>query len=220
MKVHLRYGRRGLDVDLPDANVRAVLRLNRLPVVPDPAGATREALHHPIGAPPLSDLAPGRRNACIVVSDLTRPVPNAALLPPLLGVLEQAGISGRPVDGKELGKHFLALADFWKKQQKPMPRDLNAEGSWMTYPLKNQIDLFIKFIPSEGSGDIVSILFCSFPDEILIQEEAKILYAVLEEELEEGVSKNQCLLTYELINITNPFLSRWQGDDKGYVEKE
>ena len=92
MKVRLRYGIDGLDVDLPDANVRAVLRLNRLPVIADAPRATRAALEAPIGTAPLARLAAGRRDACIIVSDLTRPVPNDTLIPPTLDALEQARI--------------------------------------------------------------------------------------------------------------------------------
>jgi nickel-dependent lactate racemase len=79
-------------VTLPDANVAAVLRMNRVPVVADVGGAVREGLAQPLGAAPLQELARGRRRACIVVSDLTRPVPNALLLPPLLDALQAAGL--------------------------------------------------------------------------------------------------------------------------------
>jgi len=92
MELRLRYGRQGLQVSLPDRNVRHVLRMNDLPVLPDPAGAVREALADPIASPPLAELARGRRDAVIVVSDITRPVPNALLLPPLLDTLAQAGL--------------------------------------------------------------------------------------------------------------------------------
>ncbi len=92
MELTLRYGRQGLPVTLPDANVRHVLRMNELPVLPDPARAVREVLAAPIASPPLSELAAGRRDAVIVVSDLTRPVPNALLLPPVLETLAAAGL--------------------------------------------------------------------------------------------------------------------------------
>ena len=41
---------------------------------------------------PLSNLARGRGNACVVISDVTRPVPNAVILPPILETLEAGGI--------------------------------------------------------------------------------------------------------------------------------
>jgi len=105
MDITLRYGREGLKVNLPDANVSQVLRMNDLPVLTDPVSALGEALRHPINSPPLDDLArAGRstgggppRRAVIVVSDLTRPVPNALLLPPLLQCLRGAGLAAEDI---------------------------------------------------------------------------------------------------------------------------
>ena len=73
-----------------------------------------EALAHPIGALALRQLARGRSDACIVISDITRPVPNAKILPPMLRILEEEGIAReditilvgtglhRPNEGEEL----------------------------------------------------------------------------------------------------------------------
>jgi len=58
----------------------------------DPSAAVATALERPIGAPPLRELAAGRHDACIVVCDITRPVPNKSLLGPILDVLHGAGI--------------------------------------------------------------------------------------------------------------------------------
>lgn len=92
MRVRLEYGRTGLEVELPDDNVIGVLRETPASALPDPTAAVEQALAHPIGTAPLAELARGRRNACIVICDITRPVPNHILLPPILRVIEQAGI--------------------------------------------------------------------------------------------------------------------------------
>jgi nickel-dependent lactate racemase len=92
MRVHLAYGRSGLEVELPDRNVVRCLRYQPTPALDDPARAVRDALAQPFGTPPLAELARGRRSACVVVSDVTRPVPNTVLLPPILATLEQSGI--------------------------------------------------------------------------------------------------------------------------------
>lgn len=97
MNITLRYGRDGLPVELPEANVRHVLRMNELPVIADPRAATEAALREPIASASLAELARGRRNAVIVVSDLTRPVPNALLLPPLLDCLQAAGMAAEDI---------------------------------------------------------------------------------------------------------------------------
>jgi len=97
LRVELRYGKTGLAVSLPDQNVAQVLRMGRLPVIEDVAERVRGGLREPLGAAPLSRLAEGRRSACVVVSDITRPVPNGALLPPLLDALQEAGLDAGDV---------------------------------------------------------------------------------------------------------------------------
>jgi lactate racemase len=92
MRLHLEYGRTGLDVELPDQNVVECLQYKPLDPLPHPETAVRDCLVHPIGAPPLMELARGRRSACVAICDVTRPVPNAVLLPPILETLESAGI--------------------------------------------------------------------------------------------------------------------------------
>jgi len=92
MRVHLEYGRSGLDVELPDRNLVRCLGYRPAAPVPDPAWAVWDQLNEPLGSPPLADLACGRRSACVAICDITRPVPNQVLLPPILQTLEQAGI--------------------------------------------------------------------------------------------------------------------------------
>ncbi len=93
MRVTMDYGKTGLAVELPDANVIGVLGLTPAPALADPARAIEQALRQPIGTRPLAELAQGRDTACIVICDITRPVPNKILLPPMLHTLEQAGIA-------------------------------------------------------------------------------------------------------------------------------
>lgn len=69
------------------------LAMQPIPALPDPLQTIQEALRQPIASPPLATLAQGRRNACIVISDFTRPVPNALILPPILKTLEDNGIA-------------------------------------------------------------------------------------------------------------------------------
>src|SRR5947207_2796408 len=92
MRVHLEYGRTGLEVELPDERVVRTLAYKDAPPVSDAEAAVRHALEHPTGSPPLSDMAKGRKDACVVICDITRPVPNKLILTPLLGTLEAAGI--------------------------------------------------------------------------------------------------------------------------------
>jgi len=92
MRVHLEYGRTGLDVELPDHAVVGTLSYKSVSPLPDPAAVLLDTLQHPIGSPPLSQLAAGRRDACILICDVTRPVPNEMMLRPILRILEDSGI--------------------------------------------------------------------------------------------------------------------------------
>jgi nickel-dependent lactate racemase len=80
----------------------------------NPMGHIRESLTSPIECPPLRVMATGKKDACVVISDITRPVPNQSILPPILTTLEESGIPRdaitiliatgmhRPNSGKEL----------------------------------------------------------------------------------------------------------------------
>lgn len=90
MKIKLRYGRDGLDFEL--GGQATIFRTLEMPVIEDVAASLRACLGEPIGTPPLRELASGRKNACIVVSDITRPVPNKVLLPPIIETLRSSGV--------------------------------------------------------------------------------------------------------------------------------
>ncbi len=93
LRVNLDYGRTGLPVDLPADRVVGPLAIRDVPPLADPEGAVEEMLRDPIGTPALGVLARGRRDACILVCDITRPVPNATILRPTLRVLLEAGLA-------------------------------------------------------------------------------------------------------------------------------
>jgi lactate racemase len=92
MRVRLEYGRTGLEVELPDDRPVRTLAYKNAPPLVDPAGEVARVMEHPTGSPPLSQIARGRKDACIVICDITRPVPNEMILTPMLATLEAAGI--------------------------------------------------------------------------------------------------------------------------------
>jgi lactate racemase len=89
MKIHLAFGREGMDIELPERNILKVLTMEKADPLPDPARELGKQLREPIGGRPLAALAEEAESACIVISDITRPVPNKVLLPPLLRTLEE-----------------------------------------------------------------------------------------------------------------------------------
>ncbi len=93
MRLRLEYGRQGLDVELPDERVVRTLAYKDASPLPDPIAALREVLDRPRGTVALKQLAAGRQSACVVVCDITRPVPNELILREVLADLEMAGIA-------------------------------------------------------------------------------------------------------------------------------
>lgn len=88
MKVHLAYGRRGLDVSLPAAAHVTILEPRYVPGLPDEDAAMRAALREPTGTTAVRDLVSPDTSVTIVFSDLTRPQPRERMLPLLLAEIE------------------------------------------------------------------------------------------------------------------------------------
>jgi nickel-dependent lactate racemase len=80
MRVHLQYGREGLDVEVPGSDV-TVVEPRFVPGLPDEAAGFREAVRRPIGARPLRAIVKAADRVAIVIPDLTRPLPSGRLLP-------------------------------------------------------------------------------------------------------------------------------------------
>jgi len=89
MRVELSYGAGRVGVEVPDGAV--VLRPSDLAGLADPAGALTEALARPHTGRPLADLVARGTKVVVVFPDITRPMPNRTVLPPLLGQLERLG---------------------------------------------------------------------------------------------------------------------------------
>ncbi|HEY2016409.1 MAG TPA: nickel-dependent lactate racemase [Bryobacteraceae bacterium] len=92
MRIDLAFGKTGITADLPEGFRYKVLEARSATPLADWRAALESALDRPIGAPPLVELARGKRTAAISVCDITRPAPNRLTLPPVLRRLEQAGI--------------------------------------------------------------------------------------------------------------------------------
>jgi nickel-dependent lactate racemase len=120
--IDLLYDRGALPVPPPFGCVPTVIQKPPMPVLADPPGAVIRALAAPVDSAPLRELARGKRSACILVCDITRPVPNGLFLPPLIRTLLEAGVPRtgitvlvatglhRPNEGGELAE---LVADPW-----------------------------------------------------------------------------------------------------------
>lgn len=117
MHVRLAYGRGGLWVDLPDGVPSAlIIEPTLVAAVPDERGAIAAALRDPVSGPSLRERVMPSDTVAVVFSDLTRPMPNDRVLPPLLDELGAAGVpdsqvllinalgTHRPQTERELGQ--------------------------------------------------------------------------------------------------------------------
>ena len=90
MRVDLAYGHSGTSVAVPDG-ATVVVPVDA-PALADEAAAVTAALRHPLAGSPLAALVRDARRVAIVFPDLTRPMPNRTVLPPLLTELAEAGV--------------------------------------------------------------------------------------------------------------------------------
>jgi nickel-dependent lactate racemase len=108
------YEEQNLELNFPESWRVSVHRLQRAKSITDQE--IEEALSNPIGSKPLSRIARGKRDAVIIVDDLTRPTPAHRLLPFILNELKKGGINSddvrvviglgthRPLGGVDLTK--------------------------------------------------------------------------------------------------------------------
>jgi nickel-dependent lactate racemase len=120
--IDLRYGPSNLQIRLPSQATATVIRKRPMRKLPDAEAAVRDALANPIGAPSYTQIVRGRKSACILICDITRPVPNHLFLRPLIEGMLAAGMPRerilvlvatglhRPNEGSELAE---VVGDPW-----------------------------------------------------------------------------------------------------------
>jgi len=95
--IDISYGKGHLAVRLPEHARPTMVRKPVLPKIADPRGAIRRVLDEPLSAAPVKTLAKGRRSACILICDITRPVPNHLFLRPMIEDMMAAGIPAKAI---------------------------------------------------------------------------------------------------------------------------
>ena len=129
--VDVMFGKGKLAVEIDDAAEVTVVEKPAMPLIEDPGAAIQAAIDAPdveeaLGAlPPLAEFAKGKQTACILICDITRPVPNGLNLPVLVRALLDGGVpaSGitvlvatglhRPNEGAELTE---LVGDAWVEE--------------------------------------------------------------------------------------------------------
>lgn len=90
--IEIAFGRSMLPIKLPPGANPTVIRKAILSRLVDQHAAIHHAFESPIGSESLSRLAKGRKSACILICDITRPVPNGLFLRPMIETMVASGI--------------------------------------------------------------------------------------------------------------------------------
>ena len=91
-KINLNYGRGSIPIEIDESWEAEIIRKPKMPIVPEPQRAVQQALLSPSSGPSLQAVARNKESACILICDITRPVPNGLLLPEIVSELMTAGI--------------------------------------------------------------------------------------------------------------------------------
>lgn len=92
MRYAIPYGRSEVHFELPETSVVFTGGLTPLPALSDLEHALLDALDNPIGSPPLSELARGKKNIVFLMEDATRSTPLHKIMPVVTGYLNRSGI--------------------------------------------------------------------------------------------------------------------------------
>jgi len=92
MKIDIPYAQSHIPVDIPEENILAIIKKEKTESSEDEQKIILNALRNPIASKSLRELSRDKRNAVILVSDITRPCPSYKFLPFVIDELETAGI--------------------------------------------------------------------------------------------------------------------------------
>ena len=132
MRISFPYRDLG-SLDVPEQNLLGIFSPSIVKVEKNEEQIIEEALSHPIGSPPLTQILKGREKVLVVVDDYTRSTPVQKILPCLIKELERAGVkkdgiqilvalgTHRPMTeeemiekfGQELSKQYSIINHSW-----------------------------------------------------------------------------------------------------------
>ena len=122
MPLELLFGRGTINVSLPDNAQPYIIRKPDFPPAESADKVYAAAMSNPVGSGTLEQLSRHCSSACILICDITRPVPNHVFLRPMIQTMMKAGIAAenitvlvatglhRPNEGQELAE---LVGDDW-----------------------------------------------------------------------------------------------------------
>ncbi len=120
-QLEIPYGDGTLRCAVPTANLKGIHVPHKVPPVQNEAAEIQRALTHPIGAPPLQEMARGAERVVIVADDNTRLTPTHIIVPLLLNTLNEAGIPDETVE------ILIALGTHRKMTEKEIEQKFGSE---------------------------------------------------------------------------------------------
>ena len=86
-----------ISFQMPGHLLGEIVAPNRLPAFEDVPHLIGHTLSHPIGSPPLQNLARPGQKVAVIIDDISRPTPTSVMLPPVLNCILGAGISKKDI---------------------------------------------------------------------------------------------------------------------------
>ena len=92
-EVKLLYGKNGITLNIQDDWNANIIRKPLMPIINDISGEVNKALNNPINSLSIDKISSKGKSVCILVCDITRPVPNKLFLKQIIIKFINAGIS-------------------------------------------------------------------------------------------------------------------------------
>lgn len=89
MEIKIPYGKTFQTLNIEEGFELLESKIQELEAGADGGAVVREAMESPVGSPKLRELAAGKKNAVLIVSDHTRPVPSKDIVPYMLAELRE-----------------------------------------------------------------------------------------------------------------------------------
>ncbi|MGI6777845.1 MAG: nickel-dependent lactate racemase [Acetivibrionales bacterium] len=90
--IQIQYGDKIVEVNIPEKSIIACPSIKDVDKISDIESELLKSLRNPVGSLPLYEVAKGRKNAVVVIPDITRPMPTSTLLPIILDELNAGGL--------------------------------------------------------------------------------------------------------------------------------
>jgi len=136
-------------LEIPEKNLLGIFSPSTVSIEKSEDEIIEEALFHPVGSPPLSEMLKGHKNVLIVVDDYTRTTPVQIILPRLIKELKKSGIrldsikilialgTHRPMSqgeiakkfGEEISRQYLILNHSWEDPSQLIHLGQTAKGT-------------------------------------------------------------------------------------------